>query len=563
MAQKPDPGTLFRLVPWVAGLSCLLVLLYSMNVLSRSIGFSWDEIWDYIPSVGLIQGDSLAGTREIRILGHTVPLVSGPYQGALKTWVSAPVINLFGTSTRFIRTLNVLYGMAYLLALYWALLPVVGKRWAWVVFLSPLLDTNFLLFAPMDYGPSLFQFIFISLALGALFRYVVNFELKHYRLVWFFTGCLLAQKLTAIPIAVAIIVITIAFAARSVWKSAGQIRLSSVIKSYGIIPSLLFLIPMAPHLLYFYLSGFANLFSMTADGVRHPYFAALIGNSVNFHTMFDGTRWYQQITFEALERLPPVLFISGLATMLASVAICFTYGCRKKLGMPAIASTGVFILGFLLYPAFGGLNRPWHFFILTPLFACGFIISIAVLVTSFENRWAKFAVWFRGTIIVCLISGVGFSATHGFEILQKIENKKGVCVTSPAITDVYESLRAAGIKKIFGINYSIANPVYVLSKGSIRTDELAWTDLSEVKIDEMLETLKEDSEVAMVYRLCGHKEESTKWISWLNHEPQIFELIKRVDSENSGLDIQVISDERATDFVLIRNLPGDSSPEHQ
>jgi len=563
MSQKYDSGALVRLIPWAAGLLCLLVLLYCVDVLNRSIGFSWDEIWDYVPSVGLIQGDSLAGTQEISVLGHTVPLVSGPYQGALKTWVSAPVINLFGTSTRFIRTLNVLYGMIYLLALYWALLPVVGKRWAWVVFMSPLLDTNFLLFAPMDYGPSLFQFIFISLALGALFRYLVKFELRYYRLVWFFTGCVLAQKLTAIPIAVAIILITMAFAIRFLWKSEDSIRLSSLIKSYGIIPSLLFLIPMIPHLLYFYLSGFENLLTMTADGVRDPYFAALLSNVINFSTMFDGTRWYQQITLEGLERCPPVLFISGLVTMLVSVAVCFKYGCRKKLSMPAIATTGLFFLGFLLFPVFGGLNRPWHFFILTPLFACGFIISIAVLLTCVENRWKNLAVWFRGGIVVCLVSGAGISATHGFGILQKIENKKGVCITSPAITDVYENLRAANITKIFGINYAIAYPVYVLSKGSIRADELAWTDLTNEKIDEMLDRVKENSEVAIVYRSCGHKEESAKWISWLNHEPQIFELIKRVDSETPRLDIQIISDERAADFVLIRNIPGNPSPQQQ
>lgn len=563
MSQKSDPGTLFRLVSWAAGLLCLLVLLYSMDVLGRSIGFSWDEIWDYVPSVGLIQGDSLAGTQEITILGHIVPLVSGPYQGALKTWVAAPIINLFGTSPQFIRTLNVLFGMTYLLALYWALLPVVGKRWAWVVFMSPLLDTNFLLFAPMDYGPSLFQFVFISLALGALFRYLVNFELKYYRLVWFFTGCLLAQKLTAIPIAVAIIFITMAFTIRFLWKSAGQIRWPSIIKSYGIIPSLLFLIPMVPHLIYFYLAGFANLFSMTADGVRDPYFAALLSNVISISTMFDGTRWYQHIALEALERFPPVLFISGLATMLASVAVCLTFGCRKELRLPAFASTGLFFLAFLLFPVFAGLNRPWHFFILTPLFACGFIISIAVLLTCFENRWKSFAAWFRWVIVVCLVSGAAISVAHGFEVLQKIENRKGVCITSPAITDVYENLRATDTRKIYGINYAIAYPVYVLSKGSIRADELAWTDLSKEKIDEMLGTVKENSDVAIVYRLCGHKEESAKWVSWLNHEPQVFDLIKQVDSELPSLDIQIIDGGRATEFVLIRKSPVDPPLEHQ
>ena len=147
--------------------------------------------------------------------------------------------------------------------------------------------------------------------------------------------------------------------------------------------------------------------------------------------------------------------------------------------------------------------------------------------------------------------------SHGFGVLERIVQKKGVCVTSPAITDVYESLKATGIRKIFGVNYAIAYPVYVMSKGQIRVDELAWTDLSEEKIDEMLNTVNANPEVAIVYRLCGHKEESADWVSWLNHEPQVFDLIERVEAESDGLDIQVISDERATDYTLIHR-PGEA-----
>jgi hypothetical protein len=75
--------------------------------------------------------------------------------------------------------------------------------------------------------------------------------------------------------------------------------------------------------------------------------------------------------------------------------------------------------------------------------------------------------------------------------------------------------------------------------------------------------LKEDPELAMVYRLCSDEGESAERVSWLNHEPGIYELIKRVESEKPGLDVQMISDERGTDYVLVRKLPVGSSPEHQ
>lgn len=79
--------------------------------------------------------------------------------------------------------------MAYLLALYWALIPAIGKNWACLAFTAPLFDTNFQLTAPMDTGPSLSQYIFISLALGSLFRYLSGARLTHYWLTWFFCGC--------------------------------------------------------------------------------------------------------------------------------------------------------------------------------------------------------------------------------------------------------------------------------------------------------------------------------------------------------------------------------------
>jgi hypothetical protein len=145
--------------------------------------------------------------------------------------------------------------------------------------------------------------------------------------------------------------------------------------------------------------------------------------------------------------------------------------------------------------------------------------------------------------------------------MERIENTKGVCITSPAITEVYENLSATGIEKIFGVNYAIANPVYVMSKGRIRADEMAWTDLSEDKINQMLKAVKENSEVAIVYRMCGHKEQSQKSISWLNHEPQVFDLIDRVEAEGAGLDVQVISDGRATDYYLVRKVDGKLSLE--
>ncbi len=553
MIRKFDSHSFFKLPAWIAGLAGVLFLFYSMDVLSRNIGVYWDEIWDYIPSVGLIRGDSLSGRQEINLFHHPVPLVSGPYHGALKTWLAAPLIQLFGGSPHFLLSLNVIFAIICLLALRWALSPAIA-RWAWIVFAWPLLDANFLLVAPMDFGPSLFQCIFISLAMGALFRYLDNPDGTYFRMIWFFSGCVLAQKLTAIPVVISLVAMTIVVSWKPFWKSAGENGWPAAIKSYGIVPASALLIPMIPHLLYFWKSGLTDFLSMTGDGVRGPYFASLVGNFKYVRSMFDGADWYQRITLDspAPAGVPPVLFYCVLGLMLVSVVIFFASTREKKLGMHAAVSAALFLGSFLMLPAFKGLNRPWHFWILTPMFACCFILSGATCLSFLANRWRKSAIYVQGVFAACLALGIAYSAVYSFGILGKIDHRKGVCLTSPAITKAHGALRAANIKRIYGVNYSIAYPVYVLSKGAIRAEELAWTDLTKEKIEEMLNRVRLDPKMGMVYRFCGCKEGDQDWIRWLNRDPQIFDLMKRLESESATLDIDTIKDERETRFVIVR-----------
>src|SRR5512146_538580 len=58
--------------------------------------------------------------------------------------------------------------------------------------------------------------------------------------------------------------------------------------------------------------------------------------------------------------------------------------------------------------------------------------------------------------------------------------------------------------------------------------------------------------VGIVYRYCRCEAPDPNWIKWLNHEPHILELVKRVASGCLALDIRTIKDDRNTDFVLIR-----------
>jgi hypothetical protein len=549
---KPKSDLFFTILPWTAALLSLLFLLGASGVLSKNIGVFHDELWDFIPAVGMINAASLAGWLEFRIFGYPLPLVSGPYQGALKTWVSAPLLMIAGTSPQTLLALNVLFSMLYLIALYWAISPVAGRKWAWLVFAAPFVDTNFLITAPMDAGPSLFQYIFISLTLGVLIRYLSSSDTKYYRMIWFFSGCVLAQKLTSIPVVIGFITLTVFLSSRRFRQAVDTQRIWPAIHSFYVIPGLYFLVPMIPHLFYFYKRGLSALHVATANGIRGPYFLSLSQNFSFFRSMFDGANWYLIITLEGIAATPPpILALSMLAVLASSIVLYLVSDMEKEKGKYSVACMALCIGSFLLYPVFRGLNRPWHFYILIPILIGGSIISIAHCHACVAKRRKGFA----GFVLILFAAGfaanIVFGTTHGIQLLKRIESRKGACITSPALYDAFRAIHSAHLRKIYAVNYSLAFPIYVLSGGRIQVEDLYWADLTQQRMDEWFARLKSDPQIGIAYRYCRCREADPGWLSWLNREPQINEFIKRLEAERAALNVISIKDDRQTEFFII------------
>ena len=539
-------------IPWAAGLLALVLLLQSMDVQSRNFGFFYDELWDYIPSVALNHSDSLAGSQETRLFHHQIPLVTGPYQGALKAWISSPLIRMLGTSPRALRSLNVAFAMLYLLAIYWALLPAIGKKWAWVAFVVPLVDTNFLVTVPMDMGPTLFQNIFVSLILGALFRYVCHHELKHYRRIWFFNGCLLAQKLTAIPIVISFAVLTICLALRYHRALIFSKPLKGAVLRLVLAPAVLFLIPMIPYFVYLYKSGLEPLFSATADAARAPYLQAITDNFSFFRNMFDGTDWYQRITLNSIPTVsPPLIFQWGLAAIPVSILLFLIARKHRDYEPFALIAAGLGAAGFLLMPAFRGLDRPWHFYILSPLLLTACAAATVHVLSQSARRFGRFRIHAGVILAAGCLTGIGLSAVRGMALVRRMEDNKGICLTSAAINEAYAAIQAAHVKSVYAVNYSLAYPIYVLSNGSLKVEEFCWKDLTQERIDELFAKLKSDPDGAILYRYCGCKTGEASWIQYLNKDPQISDFIKRVNQESRGLNHTSLKDAYQTEFVVL------------
>lgn len=542
-----------RTLPFVPALLAMVLLLHAAGILARNVGLHQDALWDFTPAVGMIRADSLVAAQEIRLFGYSLPLVTGPYQGALKTWLLAPLLGILGTSPGFLLTLNVLFSMSYLAALYWALFPAAGKYWALLVFAAPFVDANFLLVAPTDTGPFLFQCIFISLASGSLFRYISRWQRKHLWAAWFFAGCTLAQKLTSIPIVITLSLFLAAISLRPLLQTAKAEKIGTALRAFILVPAALFVIPMVPHCIYFLKSGFTDLWTMTAVNEQISYYAALVRNVSSFSSMLDGVDWYRRIVLDADGVVPASHLLPRFVAVVMgfSFLISIVSGKLRRKGRFAFTAIMLTVSSFALYPAFQGLSRPWHFCVLVPLFQCCCVLCMAHCASLFAECGKKHLAvlfWaFPAAFGFCIVLG----SLQGFGLLKRIENLRGTCLTSPSLYDAYRIVQASNIRTLTSINYSVAEPIYVLSKGRIRGESLAWTDLTPEKVTKLLDAVRDNPDAGITYRYCRTRDWDPGWIQWLNHEPGIGEFFNQLEKRKEMLRIEKTLDSRQTEFGTI------------
>jgi hypothetical protein len=542
---------LWKALPYALGALSLLFLLYAASVLSRSIGLFKDELWDFTPAVQMLHGDYVIATQQMWILGIPVHLVTGPYMGALKSWVLAPLLMLLGTTPSLLLTLNVAFSILHLAALYWALIPAVGKKWACLVFAAPLMDTNFLLTAPMDAGPNLFQYLFLNLALGATLRYLAGSQPRHYWLAGFFSGCVLAQKLTSAPLVLGFAVILLLLAARDFRTRMRTHGAGSALVIFLAIPAAAFLIPLIPHLTYLFRSGLGDLFSMQATGPRPPFLTVLGDNFSYFRAMFDGIDWYRRIALDSRPMATPFPIWSTLGLVLMAFALALAFRNGKKGKHFASICIGLFIAGFLLFPFFKELNRPWHLYALTPIFTAAWVAAFVQIFDRFASRSGRWRLGAHTAGFILLAACVAPGIIHGLGMLRRIDAYKGMSITSPAIYDVYQAMQRQNLQEIHAVNYSLDTPIYVLSKGSIRVEDLTWTELTAAKIEELLGKIQANPQSGILYRYCGSREWDPEWMKWLNRETEIQRLNAMAERLHPQIQIVRCADKRQTEFVLI------------
>ena len=90
-----------------------------------------------------------------------------------------------------------------------------------------------------------------------------------------------------------------------------------------------------------------------------------------------------------------------------------------------------------------------------------------------------------------------------------------------------------------------------MSKGRIRGETLAWTDLTPAKVAELLAAVEADPQAAIACRKCGIQDWEPEWIRWLNHEPGMDAFLRQLEANGERLRIERATDARQTEFITV------------
>lgn len=467
-----------------------------------------DELWNHPAALSLLHGKSWRPAWEVSFFGFPLPLVSGPYQGSLKTFLVVPFLAIFGTSPGVLRGIHCLFGICYLVGLLWALRATAAKRIAPLVLLLPLVDPNFTMFVPTDQGPFLIQNLLLGIAFGCFLR----FEQSRSK-VWFLAGLAasslaLADKLTGFPV---ILPLYLLFFWNGLSLSAGrpkELFLASLATTF----------PLLPHLAYFARQGVGelkgNIGAAVVQASSVSYLERLQTAAAELlRHLGSGSHMPSALAGKAPPDHYPFLPLFGAIMILVGVVMAFL---RHQLNDRQILFAALwFVLGLLSFAAVPGLNRPWHYLALHPSFVIASFLSAQKVFTHLRER-KNSRLYFFGLLGLFVLAS-GYNARRTYDLLGFLRARSGVYIASPGLYTLFDSLKALKVRRIVCLNYSLCNPLYVLFGGKVEVVDLTWAKLSE-QTESHFETLLSQPGTVGVYRTIRypvHPWEQTK-VDWLN-----------------------------------------------
>lgn len=460
------------------GLGLLPTVAVYLNQ-TRNFSVYHDELWNYPQAVAFLNRASWRPSYDFQFLGEALPLLSGPYQGALKTYLLVPWLAVFGTSPWSLRGVNLLLCGVLLLTLRWALIPLVGTRWSRMALAATWFVPAMFAYGPTDQGPFLLASILAAGATGSLLRWGETAQQRWLALGVLSASLMVYDKLTALPVALAIVVPGLFLRPfRETW---------SRLVSWPVV--LAALVPLVPWVLFFARHGFDETLAY-ASGPGEPLRSRL-------------THWplwlSQSLASTHMVALPPgtpplslwlpyaALAGGGLVLVSGWLRLTSRTPQWRQATLSAL-SLGLAWVGFALVP---GLYRPWHFFPLVPLLITALAAAVPVSVNALASRALRILP------LAVLATVLTHDLLQAQRALWRLKEPEGSAITSPALYQLRDALYEQRASRLVCLNYSLCNPLYVLLGGKVELWDLTWWEENPNTWKTLIELLGKPGSVAV------------------------------------------------------------------
>ena len=161
---RPSELSVRRLPDWLAFAAvCTFVFLAAYRI--ELPGLYYDELVFVNAALGA------PDNTFIHMRLGPLPLLLGPYEGALKAWGYYPIFRLFGVSPLTIRLPAILLGAATLLIFYQPLRAKLGAFWAAIALWIMAVDPANVFPSRLDWGPTVLTHLFQAAILALWFSY--------------------------------------------------------------------------------------------------------------------------------------------------------------------------------------------------------------------------------------------------------------------------------------------------------------------------------------------------------------------------------------------------------
>jgi len=341
----------------------------------------YDELWNLYPSprfFGIDQNiwSGCGNAMCLNLLGHQIPILSGPYHGLIKTLIYIPLVAWGNIPS--IRWLNL---GVYLLPIIYLLFQrqYFGKVGIWVIACAYyLLVPSLFIEAIFDQGQFVFANGFLLIAAIELVKYTYTHSARSAAIALLFCGLAVYEKLTNLPVATVIGVL--AFTYLIVQKRYRYLLYIALAGLAMFIPYAVFITKL-PDLFFGMTAAPKSSFIENFNAVTQGAYYALFQTSTTLNGFFN------QSFLVPASSLALSLFVMVYLLALAQGFRGLIHNRASKRGLQnTLADNGILlapVLALVMQSCLDGLNRPWHLYQLSSLIC----IPFAYLCLHAKNHW--------------------------------------------------------------------------------------------------------------------------------------------------------------------------------